>query len=153
MITEGIIDAPVNKVWAALCTKEGLESWNVAHAEVDLKVGGMMRTHYDPKGQIGDPNTIENTILSLEPNRMLSIRVAKPPERFPFKNAIKSVWQVVHFEPIGSSQTKVEIIGLGYGSDDESRKLREFFDKGNAYTLKKLQEKFASKVERPAKQG
>ena len=101
LVTEGVVDAPVEKVWAALCTKEGLESWNVAHADVDLKVGGKMLTHYDPKGQLGDPDTIENTILSFEPGRMLSIKVANPPAKFPFKDAIKTVWQVLHFEPLG----------------------------------------------------
>jgi hypothetical protein len=38
---------------------------------------------------------------------------------------------------------------MGTGCDanihEESRKLRDFFDKGNSYTIKKLQEKFADK--------
>jgi uncharacterized protein YndB with AHSA1/START domain len=153
LVTEGIIDAPLDEVWAALCTKEGLESWNVAHADVDLKVGGKMRTHYDPKGQLGDPNTIENTILSFEPKRMLSIKVANPPAKFPFKDAIKGVWHVLHFEPLGPTRTRLQIIGLGYGSDEESKKLRDFFDKGNAYTIKKLQEKFAAKGTKPVAKG
>ena len=71
LVTEGMIGAPVDAVWAAFTTKEGQESWNVAHAEIDLKIGGKMRTHYDPAGRIGDPNTIENTILCFEPKRML----------------------------------------------------------------------------------
>ena len=69
LVTEGVIEAPVDAVWAAFATKAGQESWNVAHAEIELKVGGKMRTHYDPKGQIGDPNTIESRILSFEPKR------------------------------------------------------------------------------------
>ena len=55
----------------------------MAHADVDLKVGGKMLTHYDPKGRIGDPDTIENTILSFEPKRMLSIKVANPAGEVP----------------------------------------------------------------------
>ena len=153
LVTEGIIDAPVEEVWTALCTKEGLESWNVAHADVDLKVGGKMRTHYDPKGTLGDPNTIENMILSFEPRRMLSIKVGHCPEAFPFKSAIKSVWQVLHFEPIGPTRTRLQIIGMGYGSDDESRKLRAFFEKGNAYTLKQLQDKLAVKGTKSVSKG
>ena len=78
-----LIEAPVDAVWAAFTTKEGQESWNVSHAEIDLKIGGKMRTHYDPNGRIGDPNTIENTILCFEPKRMLAIQVANPPEKFP----------------------------------------------------------------------
>jgi uncharacterized protein YndB with AHSA1/START domain len=153
VVTEGIVDAPVEQVWAALVTKDGLESWNVAHADVDLRVGGKMLTHYDPKGRIGDPDTIENIILSFEPKRMLSIKVGTPPAKIPFKDAIKTVWQVLHFEPLGATRTRLQIIGLGYGADEESKKLRSFFEKGNAYTHKKHQEKFAAKGAQPAVKG
>jgi len=153
LVTEGVIEAPLDAVWAALTTKEGQESWNVAHAEIELKVGGKMRTHYDTNGRIGDPDTIENTILSFEPKRMLSIQVTNPPAKFPYKDTIKSVWTVIHFEDAGPSRTHLSIVGLGYGSDDESRKLRNFFDKGNAYTLKKLQEKFPGKEAKKANGG
>ena len=151
LVTEGMIEGPVDAVWAALATKEGQESWNVAHAEIDLKIGGKMRTHYDATGRIGDPDTIENTILCFEPNRMLSIQVTNPPAKFPFKNAIKNMWTVIYFENAEPSRTWLRIIGVGYGDDEESRKLRGFFDKGNAYTLKKLQEKFAGKEAKSSK--
>jgi uncharacterized protein YndB with AHSA1/START domain len=153
LVSEGIIDAPVDAVWAAFTTKEGQESWNVAHAEIDLRVGGKMRTHYDPKGRLGDPNTIENVILSFEPNHMLSIQVGNPPENFPFKNAIKKVWTVIRLDEVGPSRTKLTVTGLGYGDDEDSRKLRGFFDKGNSYTIKKLQEKFAAPGAKPAQSG
>ncbi|HMF10743.1 MAG TPA: SRPBCC domain-containing protein [Gemmataceae bacterium] len=144
-VTEGIIDAPLDAVWDALATKKGQEAWNVAHAEIDLKIGGKMLTHYDAKGKIGDPNTIENIILAFEPNKMLTIKVGKPPEKFPFKEAIKEVWHVMYFDEAGAGRTRLRLVGLGYGPDEESKKLREFFEKGNAYTLKKLQEHFARK--------
>jgi uncharacterized protein YndB with AHSA1/START domain len=152
-VVEGMIHAPVDAVWAALTTKRGLESWNVAHAEIDLKIGGKMLTHYDAAGRIGDPNTIENTILCFEPRRMLAIQVLSPPEKFPFKNAIKKVWTVIYFEDAGLSLTRLRIVGNGYGDDEESRKLRSFFEKGNAYTLQKLQEKFAAKTVNVSKAG
>jgi uncharacterized protein YndB with AHSA1/START domain len=151
LITEGIIEAPVDVVWAALTTNEGQESWNVAHADIELKVGGKMRTHYDQSGRIGDPNTIENTILCFEPRRMLTLQVTNPPEKFPYKNAIRNLWTVLYFEDLGSSHTRLRIVGLGYGSDEESNKLRNFFDKGNTYTIKKLQDKFADKKQTPTK--
>lgn len=138
-----IIDAPVEEVWKAFTTKEGMESWMVAHAEIDLRVGGRMRTHYSPDGVIGDENTIENIILSYEPNRMLSIKVGKPPANFPFKAAVKHMWTVVHFEPVDGDRTRVTVCGMGYGDDEDSRKLRAFFDKGNDWTVKQLQAKFA----------
>jgi uncharacterized protein YndB with AHSA1/START domain len=147
-VTEGIIDAPVEAVWDALATKKGQEAWNVAHAEIDLKVGGKMLTHYDAKGKIGDPNTIENVVLAFEPKKMLAIKVGKPPEKFPFKEAVKNVWHVMYFEDAGPGRTRLRLVGLGYGSDEESKKLLAFFEKGNAFTLKKLQEHYAGKKSR-----
>jgi uncharacterized protein YndB with AHSA1/START domain len=144
-ILEGIIDAPLDAVWKAFATQEGQESWNVAHAEIDLKIGGRMLTHYDPKGKIGDANTIENVVLAFEPKTMLTIKVGKPPEKFPFKEAIKHVWHVLYFAEAGPNRTRLRMVGLGYRGDEESKKLRAFFEKGNAYTLKKLQEHFARK--------
>ena len=38
------------------------------------------------------------------------------------------------------------MVGLGYGSDEESKKMRGFFAQGNAYTLKKMQEHFNKKA-------
>jgi uncharacterized protein YndB with AHSA1/START domain len=146
-VTEGTIDAPLDAVWNAFTTKEGQEAWNVAHAEIDLKIGGMMRTHYDAKGQIGDASTIENTILAFEPRKMLTIKVAKAPQKFPFKEAITNVWHVLYFEEAGPNRTRLRMVGLGYSADEESKKLRGFFEKGNAYTLKKLQEHLGKKKE------
>jgi hypothetical protein len=104
-----------------------------------------MRTHYDSKGRIGDPKTIENTIISYDPERMLSMRVTKPPEGFPFPDVVKGMWTVIYLEAAGPRATRVRFVGLGFGGDEESQKMRAFFDRGNAYTLKKLQERFAQK--------
>jgi uncharacterized protein YndB with AHSA1/START domain len=145
LISQGVIDAPVQTVWDAFVTKAGQESWNVAHAEIDLRVGGKMRTHYDPKGVLGDDGTIENAILSLDPGRMISIRVTKAPKKFPFPNAIQSVWTVIYFEEAGLGKTRITVVGLGYATDDESKKMRSFFQKGNDFTLKKLKEKLERK--------
>lgn len=140
---EAVIDASAAEIWRAFTTGKGVESWMVAHGDVDLRVGGKMRTHYDPKGVLGDENTIENTILSYDPMRMLSIKATKCPANFPFKAAIENMWTVVYFEPLGSDRTRVSCVGMGYGDDEESQKLRRHFERGNAYTLKKLQERFA----------
>ena len=147
LIDEGIVNAPLEQVWAAYTTKAGLESWMVAHAEIDLRVGGKMKTRYDPKGTTDDAKAIENTILSYEPMRMVSFRVTKAPQGFPFPNAITNMWTVVYFEPQGEKATRVREICLGFGKDDESKKMREFFKRGNAITMKGLQKRFDAKAD------
>lgn len=144
LVTEGVVDAPVDSVWNAFTTSAGLESWMAAHASLDLRIGGAMRTVYAPEAKLGDASTIENTILAYEPKRMLAIKVAKAPEGFPFPNAIGSMWTVIYFDAVDGAKTRIREVGMGFGADDESQKMRQFFDRGNAYTLVALQKRFAS---------
>ena len=142
---EKMIDAPVSDVWHALMTKEGMESWMVAQVQIDLRLGGRMLTKYKAEGVLGDANTIENIILAYEPERMYVLKVGKPPEGFPFKTAVKDLWTVVRMEPAGERRTRVTITGMGYSDSEESQKMRDFFERGNQFTLDKLQEKFSGK--------
>ena len=144
IVHEGIVEASLDKVWAAFTTSDGLRAWLAPHAEIDFRIGGLMRTNYNPQGRLGDPQTIENVILSFEPRRMLSVRVAKPPENFPFPNAIRQMWTVVYFEAAGPDRTTVREVSLGFGADEESQRMRAFFNQGNATTLAQLQKHFAA---------
>lgn len=146
---EAVIDAPVDAVWTAYTTKAGLESWMVPHAEVELAVGGKMFTHFDPNGKIGDPQTIEHTILAHEPKRMLSLRVAKAPVGLPFAAAIQRIWSVVYFTPEGE-KTRVTEVTMGFGDDAESQQLRQFLENGNRYLLERLQKLFAGAAAKPS---
>ena len=145
IVAEVIIEASADAVWSAWATDAGLRSWLAPHAQIDLRVGGRMRTNYAPTGVLGDATTIENTILSLEPKRMLSIRVSKAPEGFPFPNAVEHMWTVMYFEPVSPDRTRVRVVGLGFRADAESQRMRAFFDRGNMMTLQQLQRHFAAK--------
>jgi uncharacterized protein YndB with AHSA1/START domain len=130
------LDAPVERVWEVFTTAEGWKLLGVAHAEVDLRVGGKIRTHYEPGGTLGDPKTIESTILAFEPLRMLAFRATKAPAGFPFPpEALERTWSVVALEGVGGGRTRVLIRGFGYGEDDASQRMRAFFEQGNASTL------------------
>jgi uncharacterized protein YndB with AHSA1/START domain len=139
IVSEAIVQAPADAVWALWSTGEGLGSWLAPHVDIDLRLGGLMRTNYSPQGRLGDPSTIENVILSFEPGRMLSIGVAKTPEGFPFPNAIQRMWTVVYLEPVDGDRTRVRVVGLGFGPDEESQRMRAFFQQGNDITLGQLQ--------------
>lgn len=141
---DGLVNAPVQQVWKALSTSEGLRSWMAPLVEIDLRVGGKMLSSYKADARLGDENTIENTILSFEPGRMISLKATKPPAGFPFPEAIKDMWSVIYLDPMGVNRTRVTVCGMGYTDTEEGRKLREFFDKGNAYTIEQLRKKFAT---------
>lgn len=142
IVAEGVVGAPVGAVWDAWTTTAGLKAWLAPHADIDLRIDGVMRSNYDPQGRLGDPGTIENKVLAYEPERMLSIKVAKAPEKFPFKGKISDMWTVLYFQPTSDGKTMLRIVGMGFGPDEESRKMKAFFVQGNAFTLAQLQKHF-----------
>jgi uncharacterized protein YndB with AHSA1/START domain len=143
IVSEVVVEASAETVWTAWTTGAGLRAWLAPHAEIDLRLGGLMRTNYNQQGTLGDPQTIENTILSFEPSRMLSIRVTKFAPDFPFPNAVGDMWTVIYLEPAGEGRTRVRVVGLGFRTDEESQRMRTFFDRGNAVTLRQLQNYFS----------
>jgi len=146
-VNEGTVNAPINEVWKVWSTSEGYKAVGVALADVDLRVGGLIRARYAADGTLGDDQTIENEILAFEPPRMIAIRIHKTPSNFPFKEAWKHTWTVVTLTALPDGRTHVRAASLGFGTDAESVAMRRFFERGNAQTLDTL----AARFERTAK--
>jgi uncharacterized protein YndB with AHSA1/START domain len=142
IVTEAIIDAPLAEVWQAFTTRDGIESWMVAKTDIDLRPGGLWRTSYSKDSNLNDDASIHQMILAYDPGRMLAFRTIKPPKNFPFPNAIAKTWTVTYFETVGDSRTKITAHMLGFGDDDESQKMRAFFERGNKTTLDNLAKKY-----------
>lgn len=138
LVVEAIVNAPPAELWRVFTTADGYRNLGVAKAEIDLRVGGLMRSHYNPEGVLGDEGTIQNQIISFEPMRMISFRIHTPPKGFPFKEAWKSTWSVATFTDLGDGRTHVRLATMGYGPDEESQKMRAFFEAGNGWVMKKL---------------
>jgi uncharacterized protein YndB with AHSA1/START domain len=144
IVTEAVVNAPVSRVWEAFATKAGMESWMVANGDIDPRVGGRMRTSYRTGADLEGDTAIHHTILSIDPERMLSYRTVKSPAGFPFAETIGQTWTVIYFEPVDAGRTKVTVRMLGYTNDPESQKMRAFFEGGNKATLDALVKRFAT---------
>lgn len=140
---EGVVAAPLAAVWEVWSTPEGYKRLGVAQVEMDFRVGGLIRSRYAAGGRLGDEQTIDNRIMAFEPQRMLAIRIDRPPASFPFKDAWRQTWTVITMNEVDRAQTHVRIASLGYGQDAESVAMRRFFEDGNAATLRALQQTFA----------
>ncbi|HWK75108.1 MAG TPA: SRPBCC domain-containing protein [Povalibacter sp.] len=141
-VTEGFVNAPIAEVWRLFTTSEGFKTTGAEQAEVDLRVGGLIRAHYDPKGALGDPETVVNEILAYEPQRMLALRIKQPPASFAYRDAVAGTWTVIYFTPSGEDMTHVRIVGLGYRDDAQSQAMRQFFEKGNRATLDHIAQRY-----------
>lgn len=134
-VTEASITAPVADVWRLFTTSEGYKVLGPHKAEVDLRIGGTICAHYDPKGNLGDPETVINEILAYDPERMLAIRNLKPPASFLYPQERKGTWTVIYFTPLSDSTTQIRIVDFGYRDDERSQAMRRLFAEGNRWTL------------------
>lgn len=137
-ILEYEIDAGIDAVWDAFTTTKGLQSWVAPLAEIDFRVGGLWRANYNAEGVLGDPTTIENTILSYDPKRMISLKATIFPAGFPFVGVARDTWSVFYFSPVSTSRTRITVVGLGYTENVQSQKMRSFFAGANLFSLNEL---------------
>jgi uncharacterized protein YndB with AHSA1/START domain len=141
----------IEKAWNAFTKPAEMTQWMVAKAEVDLRVGGKMLTSYNKDVDLHSDRAIENTYLSYDPYRMISIKATGAPKGFPFLEPLKKMWSVIYFESLGPNRTRVTERSLGFTDDPDSQKMREFFDHGNKSTMDALiayAAKIAAKSER-----
>ena len=126
------LNTPIEKVWNAYTTKQGWESWAVPMAEINWKVGGMIRSRYDTKGKIGDAGTIVNHIINYVPMKLITLQAELSPH-FPefMQGDAKDFYNVIIFTKIDDSKTKVESYGIGYKNTEKYQSLMKFFIPAN----------------------
>ena len=149
-VTEGFVNAAPAEVWRIFTTAEGYEQAGLAQSEVDFRIGGTIRTHYDPQGRLGDARTIVQEILAYEPERMLALRIKEVPADFPHRDAVAGTWTVIYLNPAGENMTQVRIVGLGYTDQPESQALRRFFGEHDRVLLDRIAKGYWPKCARCA---
>ncbi|MFT5891489.1 MAG: hypothetical protein ACI9Y7_001593 [Dokdonia sp.] len=126
------VNVPLDSVWNAYTTKKGWESWATSIADIDFKVNGLIRTNYNKDGKIGDDTTITLHIINYIPKRMLTLQ-AELTKNFPefMKEDEKDLFNMVLFEEITPSKTRVVSYGIRYKNNEKYIALLKFFIQGN----------------------
>ncbi|MCA8960080.1 MAG: SRPBCC domain-containing protein [Planctomycetes bacterium] len=139
LVQEITIEAPVEAVWAAYTTKKGLETWMANQVEIDLRVGGTLRSRYDTTGKIGDPGTNTLHIINYVPNTLITLR-AELESNWPevLKQDADKLSNVVLFDRLSDKRTRVRSYGIGYSDKPEIEKLLEFFIPANESLFAKM---------------
>ena len=133
------IETAVGKAWQAYTTSEGWMTWASPLAEVDLRTGGTIKTHYGEDAKIGDAGTITLHIVNYVPERVLTLR-AELSERWPdvMKEDDGKLMNIVTFEPMGEKRTRIVSYGVGYRDLPAYDELMKFFIPANEGLLRKL---------------
>ena len=139
LIQEFTVQSPIDRVWHAYTTREGWETWAAPMADIDLKVGGLIRTNYNPNGVIGDSTTITTHIVNYVPKRLLTLQ-AEITDNFPefMKDDAKDFYNVIYFSTLDNGDTNVKSFGIGYKNHPKYLTLMNYFIPANEKTLLKL---------------
>ncbi len=126
------VNVALDSVWNAYTTKKGWESWATSIAEIDFKINGIIKTNYNKDGKIGDDTTITLHIINYIPKRMLTLQ-AEITKNFPefMKEDEKDLYNMILFEKISPTKTKVISYGIGYKHNEKYMSLIKFFIQGN----------------------
>jgi len=132
LVQKFMVNVPVQAVWDAFTTKEGWESAFVAKAEIDFRIGGVIKSSYDKNATIGDSTTIVNHIINYVPRKVLTLQ-AEIADNFPefMKSEAKQFYNIVYFRAIDKTTTHVESYGVGYKNTPKYLSLLNFFVSGN----------------------
>lgn len=136
---EIVINASVEKIWRAYTDPNEWKKWVTPIVEMDFRINGTIKSHYDSTAKIGDKGTIVIHILNYIPFRQI-IMQAEIAENFPafIKGEEKNLYSIVDFQKLGENQTKVTLYGMGYKNEKKWHDLLKFFIQGNEMTLNNL---------------
>lgn len=148
---EAVIAGPADLVWKLLTTEDGIRSWLAPQADVDLRVGGLVRTHQDPKGRLGDAQTTVSRVLTLRPRRAFSVKLEQAPQGYPFAQAIEGTWYEVALEALPGGKTKIRCAGNGLASGWAGYAIRPAFNQGVDMAFTQLEKAVARKMDKERK--
>jgi len=136
---EIVINASVDKVWNAYTTPAGWKKWVTPIVEMDFRINGTIKSHYDSTATLGDNGTIVTHILNYIPHKQITMQ-AELNENFPafMKGEEKNLYSIFNFEKIDENQTKLTVYGIGYKNEQQWLDLINFFIQANEVTLNKL---------------
>jgi uncharacterized protein YndB with AHSA1/START domain len=135
------LSASAAEVWALFATSEGLSTWMAPVAAIDSRAGGLMEASYTPGARIGDAGNILNRVDAIAPGESLAISIERAPPGFPHADVAGELTTLIELEAINATHTRVRVSMVGYREGEGFDVLYRHFNAGNAWTLRKLDER------------
>jgi uncharacterized protein YndB with AHSA1/START domain len=136
-----VVKAPIEAVWSAWTTTEGIKSFFAPDARVEARVDGPFEIYMNPYAAPGMKGADDMRFLALQPMKMLSFTWNAPPS-LPEALAQRTV-VVVRLKPAGEGQTEVSLYHAGWGEGGEWDKAYDYFNRAWGNVLANLQKRFA----------
>jgi uncharacterized protein YndB with AHSA1/START domain len=137
---EVVVPAPVDAVWQAWTTRDGIVSFFAPDAEIEPRVGGPFHVHMDPLAQPGMKGADEMRFMALQPPHMLSFDWNAPPHLAQARQ--QRTFVVVRLKDVDGKSTRVTLHHTGWGDGGEWDQTYAYFDRAWGNVLGNLKKRF-----------
>ena len=136
-----VVKAPVDAVWSAWTTTQGVKSFFAPDARVEARADGPFEIYFNPYAPPGSKGADDMRFLALQPQKMLSFTWNAPPYFPEVRGQRTSV--VVRLAPAGDGQTLVSLTHGGFGDGGQWDQVYDYFHKAWGNVLANLEKRFA----------
>jgi uncharacterized protein YndB with AHSA1/START domain len=120
------VNAPVEKVYQAWTTEEGIKSFFAPDCNIKMEVMGPYEIIFLPKNKEGFRGGEGNVVLTFQENKMLSFTWNSPPEFKKMRNERTHV--LIKFVSMDDNSTKLLFFQDGWGEGDGWDEVYEYFN-------------------------
>jgi uncharacterized protein YndB with AHSA1/START domain len=136
-----IVPAPLDEVWAAWTTSEGIRSFFAPEAHVEARVDGPFEVFINPYAEPGLKGADGMRFLSIQDRKMITFTWNAPPTMPEVRK--QRTYVTVRFKPSGEKSTEVTLYHGGWGEGEEWDKAFLYFEKAWTAVLGNLEARFA----------
>ena len=126
LTTQFEVNAPIEKVWEAWTTPDGIKTFFAPDCKVDLRVDGTYEIYFFPEAKLGERGSEGTRILGLEPMRRFAFTWSAPPSVPDIRGQFTMV--IVEFEKKDARRTLVRFTHLGWGEGASWDQAYDYFD-------------------------
>ena len=137
---EVVVNAPIEAVWKAWTTSEGVATFFAPEAVVEPRPGGAFFVHINPYAPPGMKGADDMRVLAVQEKKLLSFTWNAPPH-LPDARAQRTV-VVLRLEPVDEKQTTVRLSHVGWGDGGQWDQAYQYFDRAWGNVLAGLQNRF-----------
>ena len=138
-----VINAPVEEVWKAWTTTDGIESFFAPKAaKVDPVPGGAFELWFgvnNPEGSRGSEGCLFH---SVKPMEQLVFEWNAPPD-YPVIRKLRTL-VYLDFKPLPGNRTELTLRNFGYGDGPDWAKNKAYFEKAWPSVMANLEKKYAA---------
>jgi uncharacterized protein YndB with AHSA1/START domain len=136
------VNAPIEEVWKAWSTTEGVKSFFAPDAKVEARSGGPFEIYINPYAEPGLKGADDMRVMAVQPPTMISFTWNAPPG-YPEIRAQRTL-VIVRLRAIDDQRTEVTLHHVGWGEGEKWEAVYRYFDGAWNNVLANLQKRFVS---------